>query len=84
MLGHGIGQAIALGLAQAGAEVTCAGRSPCDETRALIDGIGGTAASKLVDFNDPMAGQTLFDGANIDILINNAGIIRRNDTALPG
>lgn len=73
----GIGQAIAVGLAQAGAEVVCAGRRSCDETEALIAAAGGKASSVLVDFTDPMAGQSLFDGQGYDILINNAGIIRR-------
>lgn len=75
----GIGQAIAIGLAQAGAKVTCAGRRPCDETVAQIETGGGTASSVLVDFADPMAGQNLFAGQDIDILVNNAGIIRRAD-----
>ena len=75
----GIGQAIAVGLAEAGAEVICAGRRASDETVDLIAQSGGTASSVLVDFADPMAGQGLFDGQDIDILINNAGIIRRND-----
>lgn len=75
----GIGQAIAVGLAAAGAAVVCAGRRPSDETIALISQAGGTASSLLVDFTDPMAGQTLFVGQGFDILINNAGIIRRND-----
>lgn len=75
----GIGQAIAVGLAAAGASVVCAGRRPCDETVAQITQAGGRATSVLVDFTDPMAGQTLFDGQGFDILINNAGIIRRND-----
>lgn len=75
----GIGQAIAVGLAEAGAEVICAGRRASDETVDLIAQTGGTASSVLVDFADPMAGQGLFDGQDIDILINNAGIIRRND-----
>jgi 2-dehydro-3-deoxy-D-gluconate 5-dehydrogenase len=75
----GIGQAIAVGLAQAGASVTCAGRRACDETVGLITEAGGKAASVLVDFTDPMAGQGLFAGEDIDILVNNAGIIRRND-----
>ena len=74
----GIGQAIAVGLAQAGAAVICAGRRACDETVAMIEADGGTASSVLVDFADPMAGQGLFE-APVDILINNAGIIRRND-----
>lgn len=75
----GIGQAIAVGLAEAGAEVICAGRRASDETVDLIAQSGGTASSVLVDFADPMAGQGLFEGQGIDILINNAGIIRRAD-----
>ncbi len=75
----GIGQAIAVGLAQVGAEVICAGRRACDETVAMITAEGGTASSVLVDFADPMAGQGLFGDQAIDILVNNAGIIRRND-----
>lgn len=76
----GIGQAIAIGLAQAGAQVICAGRSSSDETLAKIEALGGTGSSLQVDFSDTMAGQTLFADQEIDILINNAGIIRRNDT----
>ncbi|SEN48048.1 2-deoxy-D-gluconate 3-dehydrogenase [Pseudorhodobacter antarcticus] len=73
----GIGQAIAIGLAQAGASVVCAGRRACDETVAQITRAGGQASSVLVDFVDPMAGQSLFAGQGFDILVNNAGIIRR-------
>ncbi|TLP59433.1 2-dehydro-3-deoxy-D-gluconate 5-dehydrogenase KduD [Parasedimentitalea maritima] len=75
----GIGQAIAIGLAQAGADVICAGRRPSDETLLEIEKLGGKAANLSVDFSDPMAGQTLFADQDIDILVNNAGIIRRND-----
>lgn len=75
----GIGQAIAIGLAQAGAEVICAGRRASDETVATIKEAGGKASSLLVDFADPMAGQGLFADQSIDILVNNAGIIRRAD-----
>ncbi len=75
----GIGQAVAVGLAQAGAEVICAGRRACDETVELITEAGGKASSVLVDFSEPMAGKGLFEGQEIDILVNNAGIIRRND-----
>jgi len=75
----GIGQAIAIGLAEAGAEVICAGRRASDETVDKITQSGGNASSVLVDFADPMAGQDLFDHAVIDILVNNAGIIRRAD-----
>ena len=75
----GIGQAIAIGLAEAGAEVICAGRRASDETVDKITQSGGNASSVLVDFADPMAGQDLFGHTVIDILVNNAGIIRRAD-----
>ena len=75
----GIGQAIAVGLAEAGAEVICAGRRSCDETVEAITQAGGSGSSVLVDFADPMAGQGLFGDAQVDILVNNAGIIRRAD-----
>ena len=76
----GIGQAIAVGLAQAGAHVVCAGRRDCDETVGMIAQAGGGASSVTVDFSDPMAGQVLFADQGINILVNNAGIIRRNES----
>lgn len=72
----GIGQAIAIGLAQAGARVTVTGRSDCGETLALIPG----AEAIHLDFADPMAARDTFDGGDYDILINNAGTIRRADS----
>jgi 2-dehydro-3-deoxy-D-gluconate 5-dehydrogenase len=71
----GIGQAIAVGLAEAGARVTCAGRSDMGETLARVP--GGEALG--LDFADPMAAAEVFAGAGYDILVNNAGIIRRGD-----
>lgn len=71
----GIGQAIALGLAQAGAEVILAGRRHPEETLALIP----QAQVLALDFSDPMAARDAFSGQAVDILINNAGIIRRAD-----
>lgn len=76
----GIGQAIAIGLAGAGAQVICAGRRACDETVSAITDAGGVASSVLVDFSNPMAGKALFVDQGIDILINNAGIIRRENS----
>jgi 2-dehydro-3-deoxy-D-gluconate 5-dehydrogenase len=73
----GIGQAIAVALGQAGAQVICAGRSEPTETLALIPG----ATSLPLDFADPMAAAEAFTGQTIDILVNNAGIIRRADSA---
>lgn len=75
----GLGQAIAVGLAQAGAEVVCAARRAPDETLALIEAAGGKASALALDFADPMAAAGAFAGAGFDILVNNAGIIRRAD-----
>ncbi len=73
----GIGQAIALGLAAAGARVTCSGRRSCAETLERIARAGGAAQELTLDLADPMAAQDVFAGEGYDILINNAGIIRR-------
>jgi 2-dehydro-3-deoxy-D-gluconate 5-dehydrogenase len=75
----GIGQAIAETMAASGAHVVCAGRRACDETVANIEKAGGTAESLLIDFADPMAAKDIFKGAGFDLLVNNAGIIRRED-----
>ncbi|KPF41256.1 2-dehydro-3-deoxy-D-gluconate 5-dehydrogenase KduD [Rhizobium sp. AAP43] len=75
----GLGQAIAVGLAAAGAEVICAARRAPDETLAMIADAGGKAQALAIDFSDPMAAANIFDGEDIDILVNNAGIIRRAD-----
>jgi 2-deoxy-D-gluconate 3-dehydrogenase len=75
----GLGQAIAVGLAQAGAEVDCAARRDCDETLAKVAAVGGRGRALRLDLADPMAASGLFDGQGIDILVNNAGLIRRAD-----
>jgi 2-deoxy-D-gluconate 3-dehydrogenase len=76
----GIGQAIAVALAGAGAEVICAARSPATETLDLIATAGGRATALALDFADPMAGRDAFATLGpVDILVNNAGIIRRAD-----
>ena len=72
----GIGQAIAVALHHAGARVTLAARRDCDETLALIPG----AKAIRLDFADPMAARDSFAGQDYDILINNAGTIRRADS----
>ena len=72
----GIGQAIAIALGQAGARVTCAGRSTCDDTLAQIKG----GDFLPLDLSTPTAAAKVFEGQDYDILINNAGIIRRADS----
>jgi 2-dehydro-3-deoxy-D-gluconate 5-dehydrogenase len=75
----GLGQAIAIGLAAAGAEVICAARRSPEETLDLIAEAGGKAIGLSLDFVDPMAARDVFRDQGIDILVNNAGIIRRAD-----
>ncbi|MEP4064820.1 MAG: SDR family NAD(P)-dependent oxidoreductase, partial [Nitratireductor sp.] len=72
----GIGQAIAIAMGAAGAEVLCAARRDCDDTLSKID----KGRHVAVDFADPMAAAPLFENEAIDILVNNAGIIRRADS----
>lgn len=76
----GIGQAIAVSLAAQGAQVTCAGRRTCEDTISRITQTGGSADALCLDFADPMAAQDVFAEAGYSILINNAGIIRRDDS----
>ena len=72
----GIGQAIAVAMGRAGAHVICAGRSACDETVAMIE----SAETLTLDFADPMAARDVFSNTKVDVLVNNAGIIRRADS----
>ncbi|MEO7247079.1 MAG: 2-dehydro-3-deoxy-D-gluconate 5-dehydrogenase KduD [Novosphingobium sp.] len=80
----GIGQAIALALAQAGADVAVAGRSQPAETLKLIEAAGRKAVNIKADLGSIEPVQRVVDEAlaglgRIDILVNNAGIIRRDD-----
>ncbi|MCJ7996457.1 2-dehydro-3-deoxy-D-gluconate 5-dehydrogenase KduD [Rhizobium cremeum] len=75
----GIGQAIAIAVASAGASVTCAGRSSSAQTVSMIAGAGGEARELALDLSDPMAARDAFAESAYDLLINNAGIIRRAD-----
>jgi 2-dehydro-3-deoxy-D-gluconate 5-dehydrogenase len=76
----GIGQAIAVALAGAGASVVCASRRASTETVTLIERTGGRARELALDFTDPMAARDAFDTEPTDILVNNAGVIRRADS----
>ncbi|NVO25322.1 2-dehydro-3-deoxy-D-gluconate 5-dehydrogenase KduD [Donghicola mangrovi] len=71
----GIGQAIALSMAENGAHVIAAGRRTCAETVEMM----GSGEELLLDLSDPMSAKDIFAGRQIDILVNNAGIIRRAD-----
>ncbi|MBC7623408.1 MAG: SDR family NAD(P)-dependent oxidoreductase, partial [Aeromicrobium sp.] len=80
----GIGQAVAVALARAGADVACVGRSGADETLAEIRALGRRGVDIKADLStiEPVArvvDETVAAFGRIDILVNNAGIIRRND-----
>jgi 2-dehydro-3-deoxy-D-gluconate 5-dehydrogenase len=76
----GIGQAIAIGLARAGAEVIAAGRSSLEQTLGLLaaEGLRGRPFQLALD-EPAAAAQTLSTLGPLDILVNNAGVIRRAD-----
>jgi 2-deoxy-D-gluconate 3-dehydrogenase len=83
--GRGIGQAIALGLARAGADVVLLGRPGSSEaTAAAIREQGGTVEVVDLDVSDLDAvervGGELVGSRQVDVLVNNAGIIDREDT----
>jgi 2-deoxy-D-gluconate 3-dehydrogenase len=78
----GIGQAIALALGEAGADVALAGRSPAEETADGLEGLGRRALLVEADFSSTAPVQAAVDRTvaelgGLDILVNNAGIIRR-------
>ncbi|MEZ0167087.1 2-dehydro-3-deoxy-D-gluconate 5-dehydrogenase KduD [Microvirga sp. TS319] len=80
----GIGQAIAVALAEAGASIVGVGRSPMDETEAQVRASGSTFDSVRADLSslepiEKVMSAAKEGGGRIDILVNNAGIIRRAD-----
>jgi 2-dehydro-3-deoxy-D-gluconate 5-dehydrogenase len=83
----GLGAAIAIALAQAGANIALHGRSADpEETAKSVRASGVKAISLRGDVADPkvcdeMLETTVRDLGSIDILVNNAGIIRRAPAA---
>lgn len=76
----GIGQAIAVGMAEAGATVVCVDRAACEETVARIAAEGGRAAQVVLDLTKRGAIDKLMaEAGDVDILVNCAGMIRRAD-----
>jgi 2-dehydro-3-deoxy-D-gluconate 5-dehydrogenase len=83
----GLGAAIAVGLATAGANVGCHGRDP--NPGPMCDAILATGrktfyfSGDLADSNVPadLVERTIAEFGSIDILVNNAGVIRRAPAA---
>ncbi|HNX48592.1 MAG TPA: 2-dehydro-3-deoxy-D-gluconate 5-dehydrogenase KduD [Thermoanaerobaculaceae bacterium] len=81
----GLGAAIAIGLAQAGADVAVHGEarpSDCDATAAAIRAAGVRFAAVAGDLADPatpgrLVNEVMAALGGLDILVNNAGTIRR-------
>ncbi|KMW56524.1 2-deoxy-D-gluconate 3-dehydrogenase [Candidatus Rhodobacter oscarellae] len=85
---RGIGRAMAEGLASAGADVVgvSASLAPGSEVEASITGMGRNFTPYACDFSDRAALMALVkqlesDGVKPDILINNAGTIKRKPAA---
>jgi 3-oxoacyl-[acyl-carrier protein] reductase len=72
---RGIGRAIAVELARAGAEVVVGYRSGAEEAAAVAEEIGGRAVEADVA-DDAQARRLVEDAGELDILVNNAGITR--------
>lgn len=79
----GLGQAIAVALAQAGAHIAALGRSAPEETAAAVRACGRECLwiEGALDPGAPLADmvqQASSHFGSVDILVNNAGTIRRN------
>lgn len=80
----GIGQAIAVSLAEAGADIAAVGRTAPTETGEKVKAAGRRFVSVSADLSstEPVArviAETLSALGRADVLVNNAGIIRRAD-----
>jgi 2-deoxy-D-gluconate 3-dehydrogenase len=82
----GLGQAMALGLAEAGANIIAVSSSESVKTVEVVRALGREAQFIVADLGNEellegVVSQALGLFGGIDILINNAGIIRRNPAA---
>ncbi len=82
--GRGLGQAMALGLAEAGADIAGLYRTNYEESQAQIEALGrrflpvhcDLETATVAQLNEVVA-QVVGEMGRLDILVNNAGIIRR-------
>jgi 2-deoxy-D-gluconate 3-dehydrogenase len=83
--GRGLGQAMAVALAEAGADVAGVDIVAVDETRTRVEAAGRRFVAIEQDLRGPetahrVVAQATSAMGRLDILINNAGIIRRADS----
>lgn len=81
----GLGQGMAVALAEAGADVALVGRSRPEETVEAVEKTGRKAHVIMADLGsldpvDTIVGETREALGGLDVLVNNAGIIKRNDS----
>jgi 2-deoxy-D-gluconate 3-dehydrogenase len=81
----GIGQGIAVALAQAGADIAAVGRTPAEETAQKVAALGRRCELVKADLSSiapvgEVVMQVVENLGGLHILVNNAGIIRRNDS----
>ncbi|MFI6480892.1 2-dehydro-3-deoxy-D-gluconate 5-dehydrogenase KduD [Nonomuraea sp. NPDC050663] len=87
--GRGIGRSLAVGLAEAGADLILLGRRASQEpTARQIEQAGRTVKIVDLDLADPervrQAGECLAERERVDILVNNAGVIDRREARAIG
>jgi 2-deoxy-D-gluconate 3-dehydrogenase len=80
----GLGQAMAVALAQAGADIVGVNQSEPAQTRVAVEALGRRYLDLRADLADTkgldaLVQQALVLSGSLDILVNNAGIIRRCD-----
>jgi 2-deoxy-D-gluconate 3-dehydrogenase len=80
----GLGQGLAVALAEAGADIACVARSSGVETLAAVTDRGRRVAEIRADLGSTrdiprIVAETLQRFGRLDILVNNAGMIRRAD-----
>ncbi|MDF7628411.1 2-dehydro-3-deoxy-D-gluconate 5-dehydrogenase KduD [Erwiniaceae bacterium L1_55_4] len=80
----GLGQGMALGLAQAGCDIIGVNRAGPADTQSKVEALGRRFWSIQADLTQPkgvpqIVEQAVAHAGRIDILVNNAGIIRRED-----
>ncbi len=82
----GLGQGMAVGLAEAGADIVAVGIGSMEEVKAAVEAVGRRCLTVEANLMSTEPIQSVIDQAvaefgHVDILVNNAGIIRREDSA---